>query len=672
MELRVNVITGDHFKGFLHRELAMSASGDTVIVGDNKSGKTTIYDAYTWGWTGKDSLGRKEFGIKTKQDGEVLHNCDYKVTLQLTKDGEPLEVCRVMNEQWGRSNGAETDSLQGHETHYFINGIECRTKREFDAELANIVSEEDFRLLSDVTYFFQLKPEDQKRLLFSLENPVTDSEVADCEPSVGELLELLEGKSIEAYYKESKEKRNLLKKDLDAIPAKIAAKQEDMPEVEDWEALEREREVALKARKSVDDELADIASRESAVQKERLDIQKQIGEKRLAISTERNNLALAANNDRNTMLATIQDMKAEQGEKRRMIERHTATITERRKAIATHRANADRLEKEMEALRQDYYRIQAEVFTMPQAATVCPTCLRPLEPGELAAKEAELQMRFNEDKSNRLNAIRTDGASRKQKQATENQYIADYTAEIDELEEGIKTLSEGVATLDKQIAEMEKNVPEIAPATSNETIDRLDAEVNALLARLANLDAQGTDDTAKIKQRKAWADESISELDRRIAARDHYNRVNDGIVGLQEQQRAINKELAKADHIVDLIELFIKTKDQILIDRINSHFELCRFSFLSQRLNGKDNITCECTVNGVEYKDVNNAGRINAGLDVINAFCRAKDTYIPIFVDNAEGVQNILPTKSQKILLYVAQSNEHPSGTVFLPSNAVK
>lgn len=670
MELRVNVITPDHFKGILHREVALNTDGDTAIVGNNKSGKTTIFDAFTWGWTGKDSLGRKEFGIKTKQGGEVLHNCDYKVTLQCLVDGKPLEVRRVMNEVWGRSNGAETDTLQGHETHYYIDGLECRTKTEFDATLAGIVSEEEFRLLSDVTYFFKLKAEDQKRLLFSLERPVTDADVADCEPSVGELLELLDGHSIEAYYKEAKEKRSTLKKELDEIPTKIATKQEDMPDVEDWAAIAKERAEYVKERASLDGQLSDISNRENAESKRKVDLQRRIGELQVQRQQEISNLTIAANMERSNMLAEVEQMKNEKASKQRMIEQHTKTIADRRKQIAKYQKSIDALEQEMEKLRGDFYAVQAEAFTMPTEATICPTCLRPLEAGELASKEAELLARFNEDKSRRLSRIRTEGATKKQEQATNNQYIADYNAEIEELDEGIKTLSDGVAELERAIVEKTASVPTEVSVQSSPKVDELEAEIKALEEQKNT--CIPAEDTSSLTTRKAEVDAMISKLDMSLANKEHYERINSGIESLQADQRAINKKLAEADHIIDLVELFIKTKDQILIDRINAHFEVVQFSFIAQRLNGKESITCECTVDGVDYKDVNNAGRINAGLDVINAFCKAKNIYIPIFIDNAEGVQDVLPTKSQKILLYVDQDGNIPQNAVHLTSQSVK
>lgn len=680
MELRLIDLQLDLFKGAQHQQIVMKPDGDTLIVGDNRSGKTTLFDAYAYAWTGKDSLGRKEFGIKTKVNGEVLHHCDHAVTARFEADGEPLEVKRVYNETWGRPSGCEEDVLTGHETHYFINGLEKKTKREFDAELAAYVGEEDFRLLSDVTYFFNLTPEDQKRLLFSLVRPVTNDDVMAYEPRLGELTELagelsdiLSGKTIETYLKEVKEQRNTLKKDLDGIPDKIATKQEDMPEREDWEQVERERESAIRDRKAIDDELADIAKREKAAQSERVALQKKIGDKRIELTKEQHFLVEEANIERTKALSAIRDLEREKADKQRTIESYTRTITERRKAVERHQKEVDRLGAEMNTLRDQYYKITAEVFVMPQGEAICPTCLRPLEAGELSSKEATLRERFNEDKSRRLNENKTKGAGLKNAQAVENQHIIDYNAEIAELEEGIKILNESVSQIDTDIAHRRETLPdEVTDTPTSDTTKAIEKEIADLEEQFDGMGEEEHTDTTDLKTRKANLDQTISDLDRRLANRDQYNRIQQGIEELQKKQRSINKELAKADKIVDLLETFIKTKDAMIIERINSLFQVVKFSFLSQRLNGKDNITCACTVNGVDYKDVNNAGRINAGLDVINAFCRAKGIHIPIFIDNAESVQEFIHTDSQKVLLYVKHGEEIPAGAILLRSPALK
>ena len=50
--------------------------------------------------------------------------------------------------------------------------------------------------------------------------------------------------------------------------------------------------------------------------------------------------------------------------------------------------------------------------------------------------------------------------------------------------------------------------------------------------------------------------------------------------------------------------------------------------------------------------------KINAGLDVINTICDYSNTYAPIFIDNAESVNETIKTNSQQIRLYVTENDE--------------
>lgn len=677
MELKLKELQLDYFKGVQHRVVTLKEKGDTSIVGDNRSGKTTIFDAYSFAWTGKDSLGRKTFGIKTRVNGKTVHKCDYKVTARFEADGKPLEVQRVINEVWRRKNGSEEEELAGHETHYFINGLEKKTQKEFDAELAQYVGADDFALLSDVTYFFRLTPADQKRMLFTLVRPVTDEEVLEEEPQIRELEELigdineaLHGMTIEAYGIDARDKRSILKKELESIPTKIAAKQEDLPEVEDWDEVQGHLEEAKGERAKIDGELSDMSNRENSRQSERIAMQKKIGDKKAELVSVEAELKRTANAKRNKCLDNIRAMEDEKSAKQRKIERATKEIADKRKDIERHEAKVAKLERELEEKRKEFFAIRDEEFSMPTDATVCPTCLRPLDPSVLKSKEAELLARFNEDKSFRLSENKTKGAMLKNEQAVENQYIADYTAEIEELEEGIKVMNENIETLTADIAHEKEHLPEeVSGHMESEDTRAINEEIAELERQAEEKSDEQLEDNTELIKRKTEVNALISELDGRMANKTTYERIMNGIRDLQKQQLNINKELAKADRVVELVDLFIKTKDQMLIDRINSLFQVVKFNFLSQRLNGNDNITCECTVGGVEIKDVNNADRINAGLDIINAFCRAKDIYIPIFVDNAEGVQRTLSTRSQKVLLYVKQ--EVTAGDVDLNSNSL-
>ena len=68
--------------------------------------------------------------------------------------------------------------------------------------------------------------------------------------------------------------------------------------------------------------------------------------------------------------------------------------------------------------------------------------------------------------------------------------------------------------------------------------------------------------------------------------------------------------------------------------------------------------TCECTMHGTPYRDLSTSEKINAGIDIINAACRFNDIYAPLLIDNAESITDILPTRSQQILLVVSRDKE--------------
>jgi len=104
-----------------------------------------------------------------------------------------------------------------------------------------------------------------------------------------------------------------------------------------------------------------------------------------------------------------------------------------------------------------------------------------------------------------------------------------------------------------------------------------------------------------------------------------------------------------------LVQDFQKEKDNKLMERINGMFSLVKFSFISEKLNGNEAITCFCSVDGVPFADVNNASKINAGLDIINAICRSVGITAPIFIDNRESVNELIPTMSQVINLVVSK-----------------
>ena len=123
---------------------------------------------------------------------------------------------------------------------------------------------------------------------------------------------------------------------------------------------------------------------------------------------------------------------------------------------------------------------------------------------------------------------------------------------------------------------------------------------------------------------------------------------------MKTQERKLSKEYEKLEGELNLIEKFIRAKVSMLDERINGKFTLARFKMFDEQINGGLAECCDCTVNGVPYNSMNNAARINAGIDICNVLSAHFGVSLPMIIDNAESVTDLMPSNSQQIRLVVS------------------
>ncbi|MDK7740717.1 ATP-binding protein, partial [Veillonella nakazawae] len=87
MVIQIQMLTMRNFKGVLGERKIEFSPTVTQVLGANKTGKTTIADAFRWCLFGKNSEGKSEFGIKTKdEEGNVLPELSHEVEVALLVD----------------------------------------------------------------------------------------------------------------------------------------------------------------------------------------------------------------------------------------------------------------------------------------------------------------------------------------------------------------------------------------------------------------------------------------------------------------------------------------------------------------------------------------------------------------------------------------------------------
>jgi len=641
-EIFLKSLTLVNFKGV--REFhADFSNAVTLVSGENGTGKTTLYDGYLWLLFGKDSAGRSDFNIKTlDENGKPIYRLEHSVTGVFIINGREVKLQRCLIEKWNKVNGSTEETMKD-ETQFFINDVRCGTKKEYQAEISEIIPEDVFRLITNPYLFSRLSADDQKDMLLEIVGNISDDEVAALNPEFMALLDRINGTTLAKFATEVAAKKKGCNDALTTIPAAIETAQKFLNDTEDWAGLESELESKRKSLADIDAQLTDVNNATTAANRRKAEIQRVCGEKRIELGNRQTELRIQASSDRNKAMVDIQDMESELA----TIQRNIDT---KRNELAAVKNTIAKTDTEIVALRDEFKAVAKETYTEPaQDSLVCPTCGEPLKGDNLKKQLETLRGNFEQHKAKRQMEIQARGIPMRQA--------------LDAAKASETRLTGQISTLEDRALELKGKI-EFAkahiPAAQNvEEIIGKDPRCVALANEIQELNNQlyaevKPADTSELQEAKSMLSESIAELNRRLGKRAAVERAKNELAELEEKRIANNQAIADLERWEDTYTRFLKAKDELLYERINGLFSYVSFSFIKEQKNGGEKITCVCTVDGTPYPDVNAAGKLNAGLDIINAFCKAKGYSAPIFIDNRESVNEAIPTISQVINLRVS------------------
>ena len=233
-----------------------------------------------------------------------------------------------------------------------------------------------------------------------------------------------------------------------------------------------------------------------------------------------------------------------------------------------------------------------------------------------------------------------------------------------ELENTINTLKLNEAEeidIIKGFDEQISKIPKCADYTQNAEYAKLKAKQDKLLADIAELESKGADKAVEdAKADKAKLKSQLDEVNKIIAQAANNVMIDDRIETLRDEQKEIGQKVADQEQMLYLLEEFIRFKLNRVSESINSHFKIVNFKLFEMQLNGGMKDCCECTVNGVPYSTLNSGHRIVAGLDIIRSLSELYGVSVPIFVDNAESLNefNVPDMDEQLILLSVSEDKQ--------------
>lgn len=639
-----------NFKGVRDFSIAFN-DGITTVCGDNGTGKTTLYDAYLWLLFGKDSTGRSDgangFNVKTTgEDGKPIYRLEHSVTAVLEVDGKEIKLQRSLVEKWQKVNGT-TDEVMKDETQYFINDVRTGTKKEYQAEISEIIPEDVFRMITNPYYFTSLSAETQKDMLLEMVGNIDDEEVAATDPDFLALLDQINGTSLAKWAREIAAKKKACNDALATIPASIETAQKLMPESEEWAVLEKQLKEVQDRVKEIDAQIADKSALNDEAYKRKMALMKQQADKRIKLQDRENTIRMETNAAHNKALSDIQQMENELSINQKNLDSY-------RNDKMNVDGKIDELNGKLVEMREQFKAVAKEQFPEPSGdVLVCPTCGEPYKGENLENAIAKLRGNFEQSKSKRQKDIQTKG----------KQYKAEYDKAVEQqtkLTGLIAKLEDDALEIKGNITIKKNNIPVAGNADEAIANDKECIGLRNDIAEIANqLQVEVPQaDVSELQSEKADHNAAIAEINKRLGKRAMIERVNKEIADLEEKRIANNQAKADLEKWEDVYLRFQKAKDEVLMQRINGLFNVVSFSFVKEQKNGGEKVTCYCTVNGVPYADVNACGKVNAGLDIINAICATKGISAPIFIDNRESFNVIIPTISQIVNLRVSNDKQ--------------
>ncbi|MGV8149669.1 MAG: hypothetical protein ACLKAK_07175 [Alkaliphilus sp.] len=637
MNIKLVSLTLKNFKGI--KDLNVNFGSITNIKGRNKTGKTSIFDAFLWLLFDKDSTDRKEFAVKTyDENNNIIHGLDHEVEAVLDVDGKRINLKKTLREKWTKKRGEAEKVLTGNTTEYHINEVPIK-KGEYVNQINQIVDENIFKLISNPLYFNTfLNWKERRDILLEVVGDISDEEVVSSKNELQNLQELLNGQNVDDFKKAAAAKRKKLNDEIKTIPIRIdeinlrldTTNYDFTLKKDDLRLLERELQ-----------EIEEALTDKSKLFELNTKKYQELSNKKMEFFNHEDDLKIKSMMPFKVLQREIGDLKSEIKQAEGLIEHTNVDYLITRKEDA---------ERRMQELRSEWMTKNEEAVVIDESRFVCPTCERDLETEDIERKREEMLANFNRSKAKELATISLEGSRLKKVKEGHEILIAKQKNEIETMATELDALR---SSLEHKIEKLEKMAT--AKPALDEKWHKLQSEIE-LLAVEKDLDLEEAVDLLQTKKRECRA--AINEITVVLQKETIIESDKKRIKELLEKERNLAQQIAELEGQEHLCDEFIRTKVDMLDDKINSKFSAVKFKLFNTLINGALEECCETLIDGVPFADANNAAKYNAGIDIINTLTEFYEVSAPIFIDNREGINRLINTRSQLINLIVSLDKE--------------
>lgn len=511
---------------------------------------------------------------------------------------------------------------------------------DYKSRIKDVIDEDVFKLITNPAAFNNLDWKKRREILFEIADPINNEDIINSNHELKGLSDLLNDHDIETKKKIVSDKIKQINKEIQDIPTRINQESKGLQEVEPLN----------------DSELKQIESEIEVLKQQRIEVRngsKSIELKNKLIDKEAELSRLKSNHNfeiDNKIHTLTNEFNAEQ-----------STVLNYTSKIRVHNQEIEHEEKRRKALLSDYKMIETNFKELQDkqfeyiATNFCETCGQELPAEQIESVKQKALEKFNQEKAYDLEVL----AKRKDETLAEGKkikpIIEKIQSEIDKYQKYVEDASKKSEKIKVEIDEFKEKQTNV---TETEAYRAIVSEIEAIKQEQQNIQESIAATVLMIDEQINDLYAKKSKFDERLIIIESNKRSEQRIKELRTKEDNLLEEKEEYAYQLYQLNLFTTTKINILTDNINEKFDMAEFKLFNQLVNGELEETCITLVDGVEYSGgLNNAARINVGLDIINTLCKHYNVTAPIFIDNAESVTNVINTEAQQIQLIVSEDN---------------
>jgi DNA repair protein SbcC/Rad50 len=629
-------LTITNFRSIKHLEIDFGK--ETNIEGDNETGKSTIVNAHSWLWRGKDMDDDENYDIKPKINGKIEPRIAPTVEgLYQVSDGAfnyNVSIKRSFVEVW-KPNEEGIDVFDRNTTEYWIDNDKQKTEKIWKERLSALVDPEAFVILTSPEYVLDMDPKPLRQTLLKLVGgEVSHEELLKSNPEFTKLVEALKVKPFDTYKSEISGQIKKLEEDKKAIPIRIERSLVERPEEKDWAKIEAQIALSQKELDSTHESIFKLGTGQE------FDAYKGIQQKKQEAEIEKKSVEA--------------DFKNSIADERKKVEYRKApfieAIAENDKEILAVEAAIKQAEQsqkvkseELDKLRKDFDELDEKVFEVNDSDVNCFACGKPLDDG--LEKQKEKRDKFNTEKSKKLDELEAKGIA--------------LAGELKEIEKSISTSKERLEWVKEERANNDtalKKIVYVEPILDDyKPYKAVLKKIEDLSVDLSN--PPKADDT-ELQAKKAELTKQIAELNGQLADRTKIEESKKLVLQDEATLLSVNQSLMKWKQAKKTLEEFSKVRSSLLESKVNAMFQHIKFELFRTKNDGEQEEICRPTYNEHAYRKVNTANKVKMFLDLVHTFSKYYGVQLPVFLDNRESTVRLPETDLQIVNLRVVEGKK--------------